>query len=371
VRIQRMAEALVQLGHDVHVAAYSLGDLEFIAPFPVHRIARLPLYRTVRPGPTYTKLLVLDVLLALEVLRLTRRVPFDILHAHHYEGLLAAWPAHRVSGIPLIFDSHTLLESELPYYGLYLPGRLKRNLGIWLDGTLPGLANRIICASQQIQDAYIRRFPARQADISLIPGGVEAESFNPNHHPESPPLPGRVVLGYAGGAGPYQGLGLMFEAVTLLTDDFPGLRLHISTSDSFDDYASWMAHPALKGRVHLFPSSFSALPAQLAEADILLSPRRQGDGYPQKLLNYMAAGKPVVCFRAAGQDLRHGETGWLVDQPTAEAFAGGIRSLLLDADLRRRLGKNARRLVEQEFGWQKTATQVDALYRSLTPGRTA
>ncbi|CAN5167531.1 hypothetical protein BH20GEM2_BH20GEM2_04600 [soil metagenome] len=55
----------------------------------------------------------------------------DVVHAHHYEGLMVAAAVPR-KRLPLIYDAHTLLEAELPSYPLLLPTRLKM-AGSWLD----------------------------------------------------------------------------------------------------------------------------------------------------------------------------------------------------------------------------------------------
>jgi len=60
VRIHRLAEALGQMGHDVHVTTYHLGERGHEAPFTVHRIRDIPSYRYCEPGPTLRKLVYLD-----------------------------------------------------------------------------------------------------------------------------------------------------------------------------------------------------------------------------------------------------------------------------------------------------------------------
>jgi hypothetical protein len=90
IRIFRMAEALAHLGHEVHVATYHIGDDTGPLPFEVHRIPHVSFYRRSDPGPTYGKLMVLDPLLGRSLRRLIRTARFDVIHAHHYEGLLVA-----------------------------------------------------------------------------------------------------------------------------------------------------------------------------------------------------------------------------------------------------------------------------------------
>ena len=67
--------------------------------------------------------------------RLHQEIRFDLVHAHHYEGLLVA--SHALRATPIVYDAHTLLASELPTYPLGLPRRCIRAVAPWLDRHLP------------------------------------------------------------------------------------------------------------------------------------------------------------------------------------------------------------------------------------------
>src|SRR5690606_37801041 len=92
IRIYRMADALPRRGHVVHVIAYHLHLAEPPAQPPAFQLHRIPVvatYQKCSPGPSLQKLLVLDPLLAIKTARLMREHAFDVIHAHHFEGMLA------------------------------------------------------------------------------------------------------------------------------------------------------------------------------------------------------------------------------------------------------------------------------------------
>ncbi len=362
VRILRMAETMASLGHEVHVATYHLGQTEIPLPFHVHRIVNFRLYDKVTPGPTYFKLFVLDVLLALKVLALVRRYKFDIVHAHHYEGLLAALPLRLLTRLPVIFDSHTLLEGELPFYDLHLGRNLKRQVGLWLDRTMPRLAHHVIAVSESIGRWYVEQAGLPPEKLSIIPNGVEIEHFSRagqgNQHQG-------IILGFSGNAAEYQGVEHMLRAFHRLSRHYSDIALHLYSSDNFSAYDDLIAALGIRERIRIIPTDFANLPERLAEADILLNPRWSGDGYPLKLLNYMAAGKAVVSFRGTAHDLRHMETGWIVEQPNPDDFADGIQYLIEHPDVRRQLGQNARKFIEEHFTWRLRGTALTDLYVKL------
>ena len=104
IRILRIAEELARRGHDVDVVTYHLGSDARDALFRTHRIPNVRTYQKESPGPSYQKLLVLDPLLALKLLQNARRKRYDVIHAHHVEGLLAALLAARFSRLPRLTD---------------------------------------------------------------------------------------------------------------------------------------------------------------------------------------------------------------------------------------------------------------------------
>jgi glycosyltransferase involved in cell wall biosynthesis len=85
-----------------------------------------------------------------------RKLRVDMIHAHHYEGLLVAAAAPLRSRIPLIFDAHTLLTSELPFYHLGLPVRVKRRIGATLDRRLPAIADHVITVTDRIRSRLLQ-----------------------------------------------------------------------------------------------------------------------------------------------------------------------------------------------------------------------
>src|SRR5262249_45058980 len=137
IRIRRVAEALAHRGHDVHVVTYHLGQQDESLPFTVYRSPRLAGYRKLSPGPSAAKLAVMDPMLVLTLRRVLATHPIDVIHAHHYEGLLVALCARGKQALPIVYDAHTLLETELPYYPLGLPDGVKRAIGRALDRWLP------------------------------------------------------------------------------------------------------------------------------------------------------------------------------------------------------------------------------------------
>ena len=305
VRVQRLSEALSARGHRVVVFTYPLGDGSPAGPVEVRRAAGLPGYRFVGPGPTAGKLLGLDWLLAHEVRRGLRRERFDLVHAHHYEGLIVALLA-RPARLPVAYDAHTLLETELPSYPLLaVPRGTRRRVGRELDRRLPSRADLVVAVSRRIAD--------------------------------------RLVDGFA-----------------LVGAQVPGARLGLITNDDARPLIARLSRLGLADRVDVTPGDLEELPARLARAAVAVNPRPEGDGVPQKLLNYMGAGLPIVSFAGTSFELRHEETGLVVPDGDSAALAQAILRCLRDPPFAERVGAAARREARRSYSWEGSAEVVEA-----------
>jgi glycosyltransferase involved in cell wall biosynthesis len=357
IRVHRIAEAVARRGHAVHVVTYHLGEELADPPFVVHRIRDVPAYRRTDPGPTFRKLVQLDPMLAGLLRRLHHEIRFDLVHAHHYEGLLVA--SHALRGIPIVYDAHTLLTSELPTYPLGLPRRAIRALAPWLDGHLPRRADRIIAVSEAIRRALTTLGASAPQRISVIPSGVEWEGFQVG---QGITPDGRTVI-FTGNLAPYQGVDLMLEAFAVLHARRADVRLMIVTDSSFTPFEALARRLGVLAAVDLRRATFSQLPTLLAAATVAINPRVQCDGIPQKLLNYMSAGLPIATFESSAGPLRHEVTGLCVPDGDTAAMADAMERLLTDRALARTLGDAAREQARREFSWAQVAARVEQVYR--------
>jgi glycosyltransferase involved in cell wall biosynthesis len=369
VRIQRLAEELTHRGHRVVVVTYHHGTGEAEPGVEVRRIRSVRGYRKLGPGPTYRKLLLLDPLLTLKLASILRKERVDVIHAHHFEGLVVGALARLGRRIPMVFDVHTLLTSELPHYPMPLtPVAVKRLVAAAGDRRLPRWADHVAVVTERIRAKLLEMKAVPERRVSLVPNGVETDLF------DLPALNGtatqhRPTLIFTGNLAPYQGIDLMLTAFRRVLDQRRDARLQIVTESSFADYEPLARDLGVHGAIDVVQAPFAEIPRLLAGADVAVNPRVDCDGIPVKLLNYMAASKPVVSFVGSAPGLRHQETGWLVADGDVDGFAQGALRLLDDREMAGRLGQNARRFVEVEHSWARSAELCEQIYYRLLGAR--
>lgn len=362
-RIRHMAEVLTRRGHEVHVVTYPLGKDAPSLPFPVHRAANIGVATPFPPGPTWTKLLVLDPLLVGTLLRVLWRQRFDLIHAHHYEGLLAGLIARGLTRIPVVYDAHTMLVSELHHYGLGLTQRAKQRVARVLERRLPRSADHIVTVSGEIAARLVNQFAVPADAVTTVAGGVELAHFEqPVPHVSSPA--GKTII-FAGNLAAYQGIDLLFDAFTCLRSRRADVRLVLVSESATDPCVLLAERPELRDHVELVVGDFAALPRHLAAADVAVNPRTECDGTPLKLLNYMAAGKAIVSFAGSAKGIVDGETGLIVRNGDVSGFADALDRLLGDRPLTARLGAAAREYARRELSWDRAARSLEGVYERV------
>ena len=362
LRIERLAEALAVRGHEVELITYHVAEGPQSLGVPVHRIFRHPVYWRMPVGPSFRKLAFYDPALSWKLSRVLSKRRFDVIHAHHVEGLLVALPPRLRHGIPLVYDAHTMLAAELPSYATGLTCSTFAALGGWLDRVLPKRADHVVAVTSDIRDRLIRTYGLEPDRITVVTNGVESGCFRVEPPPRQD---GLVRLIYTGTLAPYQNVELLLEAFAQARQARQDLRLCFAVSSSFEPYEPLARRLGVMEAVEVLPDGFSELPLRLATAAIAVLPRISCPGIPQKLLNYMAAGKAIVASAGSAKVLEHERTGLVVANGDVGGFAAAVLRLAGDPALGEALGSRARETVEREFSWEGAAERLEPVYARL------
>jgi glycosyltransferase involved in cell wall biosynthesis len=366
LRIERLSEALTALGHDVEVITYPVGEASSTPLFPIHRAGGKLQIGTIAPGPNVAKLLRYDPMLARKIGQLMSSKPFDVIHAHHIEGLLTAWWGRGRARVPLVYDAHTMLGSELPSYRDGLIGRLMGSAGRWLDSRLPPLADHVVTVTSDIRDRLLESGQLTPDRITVAMNGVELGHFH-RAVGQMPLAPDRII--YTGTLAAYQGFDLLLRAFAKAHAIRPTMRLVVVASSTFDRYEDLARELGIRDAIVIEEDVFAGLPDRLAEAAMAVMPRTVCDGIPQKLLNYMAAGKAIVASAGSAKVIKDGVNGLVVPNGDVDAFAAALLRLSDETRLRQELGQAAFRYVDRECAWSRTAQICQEVYVGLTGGR--
>jgi glycosyltransferase involved in cell wall biosynthesis len=97
----------------------------------------------------------------------------------------------------------------------------------------------------------------------------------------------------------------------------------------------------------------------------------QAEGFSNSILEYMAAGRPVVVTDVGGarEAVAEGESGYLVPARSDEMMAARLIELLREPRRAQLMGSYGRQIVEEKFSCEAQLERTLALYDSLLAGR--
>jgi glycosyltransferase involved in cell wall biosynthesis len=222
----------------------------------------------------------------------------------------------------------------------------------WLRQRLYGTAWWVVAPSRGVLDSFPQRIRRRGR---VIPNPVDlARAASPR------PGTGRLVA--VGRLVHQKGFDLLLRAFAEIAPDHPDWSLTIwGEGEERAALEASCARLGLAGRVRL--PGLTERPGQwIEQADLFVLSSRY-ESFGNVITEAMAAGLPVVAFACPwgpGDIVRDGEDGLLVPPEDVDALAAAMRRLIVDADLRQRLGAAAARNV-QRFARDAIIAQWDAL----------
>lgn len=255
-------------------------------------------------------------------------------------------------------------------------GRLLRwtlgPLETYLEERFRFRADAVTVTSRALQDRAAGLGLERKR-IHYIPSGSDVETIRPLPKREMRkrlglPEAGKV-LGYVGFIN--YDVECMIRAFPLVQARFPEVTLLLVGQKYAVTRQLCRENHITRGIREVGIVPFRELPGFLACADVLLLPFTDkicniGRG-PIKLGDYMAAGRPIVTQPVG--DLRavftEDEPIGLLAGDSPEAFATAISELLSEPERAEEYGRNARRLAEEKYSWQKMTERLEACYESL------
>jgi glycosyltransferase involved in cell wall biosynthesis len=215
---------------------------------------------------------------------------------------------------------------------------------------------RQLVANSRYTAARVRQLYRREADAIVYPG-VDLALFQPA-------LTSPAYAITVGRLSPEKGLDRLFD----VWRDFPDLPLHVVGDGPGNALCEWRSHAPrdVFFRGHLTATDLAD--AYRGAAVAVFAP--YGEEFGMAPLEAMASGVPVVAWREGGlqETVVDGETGFLVSDSIT--FRQRVRLLLHDEGRRRAFGEAARARAEQ-FSWQRTAADFEAICQRMsgTPPR--
>jgi glycosyltransferase involved in cell wall biosynthesis len=282
-----------------------------------------------------------------------------------------AWLVARLKGKHFVFEVRDLWPSFAIAIGV-LKNPILIRLSLWLERFLYSNADRIMVNSPGFVD-HITATGAH--DIVVIPNSVDVSMFNPDstgqNFRKEHQLEGKYVILYAGAHGISNDLDVVLEAANLLRQQTAITFVLVGDGKEKQNLITQAASLGLENVIFLPPIAKDQMLDALAAADACVTILKPLDlyktTYPNKVFDYMAAGRPVLCVidGVIRQVVESGKAGVFIPPGNPQALASAIINLFQSPEESRLMGKNGRMYVEEHFDRTIQAKKLLSFFESL------
>jgi D-inositol-3-phosphate glycosyltransferase len=366
VYVRETARQLGSLGYSVDIFTRDDGSQPLVRPLEANvRLISLE----AGPRERLTKEETIDFLPAfLHAMRNFRQrhdLHYDLLQSHYWQ---AGWVASLLAprwGIPHVAMFHTL--GEVKNRALLSENESEQRISV--ERRVAQAADRVICFSDHERKVLTGTYGATGERVAVIPCGVDLQRFRPLKNAdcrESLRLGEDPIVLYVGRLEPLKGIDILIQAMAQLEQTNAQLLIVGGDDQAAAEVRQLKRLAASVGmgaRIRFVGAVDQAkLPLYYNAADVCVMPSYY-ESFGLVAVESMACGTPVIGSRVGGlaTTIEDGETGYLIPWRCPEPFAERIDLILKNSELRRNLGRSARRSMHR-FGWERVARHLAAEY---------
>ena len=286
----------------------------------------------------------------------------DIVHALMYQALQLARSAKKFSG-----GTFKLISSPRVSY------RSRSGVSMLVDRLLRSADDLMIAESEASRD-YLAKIGYAPQKTAAIRNGIDPSQWNYSRAKRNElciKLPMRhtdILVGTAGRLDEQKGHLYLIEAVAKLRVIHPVQCVIIGDGPMRRALEHHAKSLGVQDNVHLVGEQ-EDVAGWLGSFDIFALPSLW-EGFPNALLEAMALGLPVVATKVDGvpEMVESGVTGLLCEPRDSQALFTAIQDLIVNQDLRKRLGAAARQFVSAHFQLANMIKSYEDAYARLSNG---
>jgi glycosyltransferase involved in cell wall biosynthesis len=311
-----------------------------------------------------------DLMALFELVLLMRRQRYDIVHTHNSKAGFIGRLAARIAGMPIVV--HTI--HGFAFHEFEKPPR--QILFILLERFAARFADKLITVSEPLKQWGLRLGIGKKEQYITIYDGIEINRFildvNVGQKRQEFGIKAAdLVVGVVSKLWEGKGHRCILQAAQKVVKKVPDVKFMFVGEGYLRKELEQLVQKLGLSDYVIFTGFRTDIPQITAIFDIaVLASFYEGLG--RVLLEAMVLGKPVIATRVGGivDVVDDGKTGILVPPNDSEALAQALIKLLLDGELRRRMGEAGRAKIDAKFSARTMVSQIEKVYEELIGERT-
>ncbi|RPH31771.1 MAG: glycosyltransferase [Bacteroidales bacterium] len=371
IRVENEAEALIEAGHEVHLACFTKKGRtsnEVYHGINIHR-------RNISTFTYKSSIAALKFPFYFNYWRsflsdLVKEFQFNAIHINDLPLAQVGYEVKIKFGCKLIIDLHENWPAflEMSTHTKTVLGRLLSSNKQWIsyEKRILHFADVVIVV---VDEAKTRLINLGVEESKIV---VVCNTLNTNHFDlaEGQPDPNLKTIYYAGGISFHRGLQTVIEALPTISEQYSNIRFWILGSGKYQVELKALANRlGVEDKITFFGHRpLSDVAKYLAMADYAVIPHLKSDHtdstIPHKLFQYMFAEKPIISSNCSPIEriLDETNTGISFQSNSSKSFAERFLSLI-SGQSHVSAGKN---WVLEKYNWNTDKKRLSDAYQNLT-----
>lgn len=298
------------------------------------------------------------ILQMLKLAAFIRRERFSVVHTNDLYSNLFAIPAAWLARVQVIISS----RRDMSRWWWYTPARRK------ILRRIQGLSTRVLVNSEAVRRDLITRDGFDPKRIVVVYNGIDLEKFSRPHAERRQVLPdvssdSKTIVMVANMHAGAKGHGDLIEAARTVKEKFPEARFLLAGDGEMRPFFEDQVRALGLAEMFVFLGHRTDIPQLLSSCDIGVLASKS-EGLPNSVLEYLAAGLPVVATAVGGvpEIIENEVHGLLIPPENPAALATAILRLLEDQELCANLGKTGQERVRTRFSFPSVLESLRQLY---------
>ncbi len=300
----------------------------------------------------------------------------DIIYENSVGYSLSGLVAARFLRVPHAMHVHGFTPDEMKMGG---HGRLRLGLVRFFERWNCRFSDALFCVTPVVLEKVRETYGVSPETSYFIYNGVDADRCRPMAKKEASHAlgmdPTKAYVGFIGYLFPWSGVDQLISAAPAILRECPDVRFVVVGHGLWGNHLPALAqNTGVRDRFEFVGyQPWEKIPLYCNLFDVGVTPYPAADGVgsyrsSMKTLEYSAAACPVVITRARGVSdiVEAAGAGLVVEPDDTAALAQATIRLLQEPQLRKSMGENGRRLIEENYTWRHVAQKMVTVFERLT-----